>query len=173
MLELSPDTDKINLVFPSDMPDKWDTPLDCKYSRETRLEWIAGLFDGGLVLRKQQPKPIWDIYSHNMSFLKDLKLLFQTLGGDARVTKNEDMNRAPYSLRLSGSTMQKLRSLPVVTRTMTIPEVKYNSKKRTNQIPRFADLIDEGVVADTYGFIEPNRRMAVFNGILLADGYPI
>jgi ribonucleoside-diphosphate reductase alpha chain len=171
-LETTSETDKINIVFPSDMPDIWDIPLDTKYSLETKLEWLAGLFDGGLVLRKQKPRPIWHIYSYNEEFLKDLKLLFQTLGGDARVVKNQDMNRASYSLRLSGVTMQNLRSMLIPTKTLTIPEIKYNPKKRTYQVPRIADVIDEGVVADTYGFIEPNRRTAVFNGILIGDGYP-
>jgi ribonucleoside-diphosphate reductase alpha chain len=170
-LETTSETDKVNIVFPSDMPDIWDTPLDSKYSLETKLEWLAGLFDGGLVLRKQHPRPIWHMYSYNEEFLKDLKLLFQTLGGDARVIKNQDMNRASYSLRLSGVTMQNLRSMLIPTKTLTIPEIKYNPKKRTYQVPRIADVIDEGVVADTYGFIEPNRRTAVFNGILIGDGY--
>lgn len=168
-LELDEKTDKVNLHFPSDMPDIFDTPLDISYSLETKLEWLSGLFDGGLVKRKADNSPIWHIYSHNGNFLKDLKLMFQTLGGDARVIKNQDMEKAPYSIRLSGVAMQNLRKMKLPTKTLTIPEINYY--RRGYQMPRVVDVVDEGMVGDAFGFIEPKRRAGVFNGILLGDGY--
>lgn len=168
-LKLDAATDKTNLYFPKDMPDIYDTPLSTEYSFETRLEWLAGLFDGGLIKRAVRAQPIWHIYSKSGGFLKDLKLIFQTFGGDARVIKNQDLERDPYSIRLSGVLMQNLRKFELPMHVHHIPEIHYY--RRGYQMPRIADIKDEGLRGDTYGFIEPNRRAAIFNGILLGDGY--
>jgi ribonucleoside-diphosphate reductase alpha chain len=168
-LELDPKTDKTNLYFPEDMPDIYEVPLSTEYSLETKLEWLAGLFDGGLTKRANREQPIWHIYSKSEGFLRDLKLMFQTLGGDARVIKNQDMERDPYSIRLSGVTMQNIRKFNIQMNNHVIPEINYY--RRGFQMPRIVSVLDEGAVGDTYGFIEPNRRSAIFNGILLGDGY--
>lgn len=167
-LELK-ESDKTSLYFPDSIPDIYEVPLSTEYSLETKLDWLAGLFDGGLTKRAVRDRPIWHIYSKSENFLKDLKLMFQTLGGDARVIKNEDLARDPYSIRLSGVTMQNLRKMQIPLNNHQIPEINYY--RRGFQMPRIVDVLDEGVVGDTYGFIEPKRRSAVFNGILLGDGY--
>lgn len=162
-------TDRNSLIFSPDVVEMYQIPFDAEYSLETRLDWLAGLFDGGLIKRKVKPRPIWDIYSKNENFLREMKLFMQMLGGDARVTKNEDLARAPYSLRVAGVTMQNIRKLGLPAHSTSIPEIKL--KNRGYTMPKIASVVDEGVVADTYGFIEPNRRAGVFNGILLGDGY--
>jgi len=159
-------TDKKSLYFYNQMPEDFTLPLDGKYSLETKLEWLAGFFDGGLTKRKVGSQPMWHIYSENFEFLKQVKLLIQTLGEDIRVVKNEDINRLPYSLRFSGRPMQTLRKLAVPTKYITIPEIEYY--RRGVSSPRVKQIIDNNRYDTSYTFMEPINHRAVFNGILSA-----
>lgn len=155
--------DRENLYLPSDMPHKWDLPLDADYSLKTRLEWLAGLFDGGLLKRKLAPRPIWHIYSENLDFLTQVKLLVQTLGGDARAVPNQDLGRAPYSFRISGTAIQNLRKLNIPTQFQKFPAIEYT--RRGLELPKVISVEDEYRFSDVYNFIGTETKAAVFNGL--------
>jgi ribonucleoside-diphosphate reductase alpha chain len=165
-LDLDPRTDKTNLYFTTEMLGDFEVPLSTKYSLESKLEWLAGLFDSGLIKRKIGSQPMWHLYSNNFQFLKDMKLFMQTLGSDVRVVKNEDMNRLEYTLRFSGRPMQNLRKLGVPAKYITIPEVSY--KRRGVGYPRIVSIIDNNRRDTVYTLMEKKTHRAVFNGILNA-----
>lgn len=156
-------TDKVNLYFPKDFPAKWEIPLDSNYSLETKLEWLAGLFDGGLLKRKLAPKPIWHIYSESKDFLSQVRLLVQTLGGDTRVVANDDLGRAPNSLRISGHAIQNLIKLKIPTKVHKFPVIDY--KRRGLTTPKIVTVEDDYRTSPVYNFLETQGHGAIFNGI--------
>jgi hypothetical protein len=164
-LETSEQT-KQSLYFPEDLPDKWELPLDSKYTYESKLIWLAGLFDGGLIKRKTKPKPIWHIYSDNFDFLSQIKLLLQTLGGDARVVPNEDFARAHYSFRVSGAAIQNLIQLNVPTKNHKFPVINY--RRRGIETPKIKTVESAFRTSDVYNFIGTQQKTAIFNGIYTA-----
>ena len=160
-------SDKESLYLPHDLQYKWDVPLDSKYSVETKLEWVAGLFDGGLVKRKIAPKPIWHMYSDNLDFLSQVKLLLQTLGAETRAVPNEDLTKAPNSLRVAGSSIQSLIKLNIPTKAHKFPVIEY--KRRGIETPKVKSVEDEYRFSDVYNFVGTEGKTAVFNGMYTAS----
>ena len=156
-------TDKVNLHFVKGLPEAFELPLDPSYSLGTRLEWVAGLADGGMAPRKMKPLPIYHLYTNNWDFLVQLKLLFQTMGGDVRIAKNEDLTRAYYSLRVSGSVMQRLKKLNMPTLVTEIPEHKYT--RRGIDTPKIVSVEDAYRTSDVYNFVSTEAKTAVLNGL--------
>lgn len=163
-LELDPTKDNKKILnFRSDMPERFELPLEAGYSLETRLLWLAGLFDGGLIKRKVGDRPIWNIYSDNKDFLWQLKLLMQTVGGNPKVIENEDLNRAHFTMRLNNRPVQTLRELGIPMKNHTFPEIKYT--KRGMEFPRMSEVVDDFKKADIYNITLKSGDMAMFNGI--------
>ncbi|MGL4999438.1 MAG: LAGLIDADG family homing endonuclease [Cetobacterium sp.] len=110
-------TSKHEFVFVDTIPEDFTVPLDPMYSLDTKLDWLAGLFDAGLAKRKMKPIPIWHYYSDSVDFLYQLKLLLQTLGVDSRFVKNDDAQaHMHYSLRIRARGMEVLRDLGLPSR---------------------------------------------------------
>lgn len=161
-------TDKVNLHFVEGLPGPFELPVEAGYSLETRLEWLAGLTDAGIVKRKIKPKPIWHLYTYNWDFLVQLKLLFQTLGGDVRITKNDDLCRAPYSIRISHTVMTKLKQLNMKTVVTDIPDLPANVR-RGIETPKIIAVEDAYRTSDVYNFVGTANGAAVFNGLYTAS----
>lgn len=160
-------TDKVNLHFVDDLPADYEVPLDAGYSLETRLQWLAGLFDGGLSIRKREPKPLWHLYSNSGDFLYQIKLLIQTLGGDVRIVKNQDMTKEAYSLRISGKVMTTLTQLNIPTVKTPVPHLKY--QRRGIETPKIIAVEDDYRTSDVYNFVGTKNGAAVFNGLYTAS----
>jgi hypothetical protein len=161
-------TDKVNLTFPEYLPEDFALPLDSGYSLATRLEWLSGLCDSGFYKRKVKPKPIWHHFSDNPFFLRDLKLLTQTLGQDARVVPNEDRTRLKYSYRLSGKAFQEMYALGIKTFYIPKPEtIEY--KRRGIETPKVVDVESDFRTSDVFNFIETPNQTAVFEGVFTAS----
>jgi ribonucleoside-diphosphate reductase alpha chain len=156
-------TDRVNLYFKEDMPHHTELPLGENYSIQTRLEWLAGFFDGGLAKRKITDRPIWCAYSNSGDLLNNVRLLVQTLGGDTRVIKNDDMTRAPYSWRISGMAMQNLVKLEIPTKYLKLPVIEY--KRRGVTSPKVLKIEDSFRDSDIYNFVGTERKTAIFNGL--------
>lgn len=160
-------TNRINIKFIDDIPGPYELPLAPEYSLETKLEWLAGLVDGGFALRKTKPRPIYHLYTYNWDFLVQMKLLFQTLGGDVRIIKNEDYTRAPYSMRVSGQLMMNLKKLNMPT---VITEIQdYNYSRRGIETPKIISVEDAYRTSDVYNFVGTENGAAVFNGLYTAS----
>ena len=160
-------TDKVNLHFVDGLPEPFEVPLGPGYSLETRLEWLAGLVDGGFALRKTKPRPLYALYTEHWDFLVQLKLFFQIMGADVRIGKNEDLTRAQYTMRTSGRYMQELKKLNMPTVTTEVKEYLY--EKRGLETPKVATVEDAYRTSDVYNFIGTEMGAAVFNGLYTAS----
>jgi ribonucleoside-diphosphate reductase alpha chain len=160
-------TDKINIYFKEDMPHYTELPLGEDYSLKTRLEWLAGFFDGGLAKRKVSHRPIWCSYSDSGDLLNNVRLLVQTLGSDTRVIKNDDLYRAPYSWRISGIAIQNLIKLNIPTIYMKFPVIEY--KRRGITSPKIAKIENSYRTSDIYNFVGTENKTAVFNGLYISS----
>lgn len=156
-------TNNISLYFKEDMPHHTELPLGEDYSLKTRLEWLAGFFDGGVIKRKASHRPIWNAYSESGDLLNNVRLLVQTLGGDTRVVKNEDMYRLPYSWRISNVAMQSLVKLNIPTIYMKFPVIEYTHRGISS--PKISKIEDSYRNSDVYNFVGTERKAAIFNGL--------
>jgi ribonucleoside-diphosphate reductase alpha chain len=160
-------TDRVNLHFVDSLPGPFEVPLGPGYSLETRLEWLAGLVDGGFALRKTKPRPLYALYTENWDFLVQLKLFFQIMGADVRITENQDLTRAHYSMRVSGRYMQNFKKLNIPTVTTEIKEYSY--VKRGLETPKVTTVEDAYRTSDVYNFVGTEMGAAVFNGLYTAS----
>jgi ribonucleoside-diphosphate reductase alpha chain len=162
-------TSKTTLAFVESLPDNFKIPLDASYSNTTKLEWLAGLFDGGLMKRKTKPVPVWQLYSDNVDFLYQVKLLLQTLGVDSTHTKNRDVKTKHYSLSIRGKALELIRDqgLPTITTKFENIHIKPNGPNgtRTNRILSVEDAYR---TSDVYNFVTTTQKSAILNGMYIA-----
>lgn len=169
-LELDrPNTNKMSLAFVDTLPLDFDIPLDASYSNATKLEWLAGLFDGGLMKRKAKPVPVWQMYSDNVDFLYQVKLLLQTLGVDSTHIKNKDTKFQHYSLSIRGKALEVLRDQGIPTVTTRFEDVHIKPNGPNGVKPARIKSVESAYrTADVYNFTETKRKTAVANGMFIA-----
>lgn len=167
-LELQgPQINKYRLTFSEELPADYEVPLDSGYSLETRLEWLAGLFDAGFTKRKGGQSPIWHLYSEHPDFLYQLKLLLQTLGVDSRHIKNEDLNRAHYSIRVTTRAAYKLKELgikPMIS-IFDEPAPPRPRARLGTTCPKILSVENAHRTSDIYNFVGTKNKAAIFNGL--------
>lgn len=163
------ETSKISIVLPETLPHDFEVPLDPKYSIETKLEWLAGLFDGGFYKRKTKPLPIWMFYSDSGDFLYQVKLLLQTLGVDSTHVKNNDAVSKYYSISVRGKALEVLRDLGIPTVLKKFEDIHIKPNGPNGVLPaRIHSVEDAYRTADIYNFTETKRKTAVVNGMFIA-----
>lgn len=163
-------TTKTSLVFNESLPRDFEVPLDPKYSVDTKLEWLAGLFDAGLQKRKAWPT-IWHLYSDNVDFLYQVKLLLQTLGVESRHVPNQDHRFLHYSLRITARYTDVLVDLGLPTLVRKLERAPYIAPPRGPQAPqsvRVVSIQDAYRTSDIYNFEPTTRKSAVLNGLFTA-----
>jgi ribonucleoside-diphosphate reductase alpha chain len=171
--ELALDLDKTtttSLFYRENLPRDFEVPLDPKYSVETKLEWLAGLFDSGLLKRKLRPT-IWHLHSDNVDFLYQVKLLLQTLGVDSRHVANQDHRFQHYSLRITERYIEVLIDLGVPTLVRKLErslEPRSKNGPTTSRSARVSSVEDALRTSDIYNFESTTRKAAVLNGMLTA-----
>jgi hypothetical protein len=171
--ELALDTEETtstSLVYNRSLPRDFEVPLDPKYSVETKLDWLAGLFDSGLLKRKTGPT-IWHLHSNNVDFLYQVKLLLQTLGVDSRHVANQDHRFQLYSLRIIARNIENLIDLGIPTlvrkleRSPNLPSITGPQSSRSARVVLVEDALR---TSDIYNFETTTRKSAVLNGMLAA-----
>lgn len=164
-----PNTTKTSLSFVESLPEDFMLPLDPNYSIETKLEWVAGLFDGGLYKRKTKPIPVWMFYSDSVDFLYQIKLLLQTLGVDSTHTKNRDPISKQYSLSIRGKALEVIRDQGLPTITTKFEDVYINPKGPNGVKPASIQSVENAYrTSDIYNFTNTKRKTAVTNGMFIA-----
>lgn len=150
------------------VPFNWDV--------SSRLEWLAGLFDGdGTELIEGGLQ----ICSTNQSFLKDLQILLSTLGVNCKIVnaQEEGLKIMPdgkggekeyycqKSLRLclGAVQMQSLKELGLKCERMSFDKAP---QRDASQFVKIIKIEDAGYAENVYCFSEPLRHYGVFNGIL-------
>lgn len=164
-------TTKHSVFFPSHIGEDFAVPLDVKYSLDTKLDWLAGLFDAGLHKRKIKPIPIWHYYSSNPDFLYQTKLLLQTLGVDSRFVLNDDPKAYLYysfSIRAKGMEVLRDLGLPSKLHVFDTYSTRVNVKGAQGTQNAFVSSVDRAFRSSETCVIVPEDRStssAVINGI--------
>jgi ribonucleoside-diphosphate reductase alpha chain len=168
----------INLTLPVNIRDKYYVPVNCDL--KTRLDWFAGLCDSdGCISRNGDDQQLQIASIHN-EFLKDVKLMLQTCGVNAKITlmHNERQTLMPdgkggkslYTsktinrLLVASCDLQHLVSIGLSCKRLIINS--HNPQRNASTFVKIEDVIYSGRRDDTYCFTEPKRHMGVFNGIL-------
>lgn len=164
------DTEKTtttSLFYNKQLPSNFDVPLEPKYSVETKLDWLAGLFDAGLMKRKINPLKIWLLHSDSVDFLYRVKLLLQTLGVDSRHVPNKDHRFQHYTLMITHKAIEVLIDLgiPVLVRDLQREQGYRGNSNRKLNYPEVVSVEDAYMSSDIYNFEYTSEHSAVLNGL--------
>lgn len=158
---------------------------DAIHTIESRLQWFAGLIDGDGVICVNGDSQTLQLGSINLTFLREVQLMLQTLGVQSKIRKMRDAGQnylpkndgtgnyafydtqATYRLLITGTGLWNLLQLGLKTNRLHITAHKPN--RECSALVKVEDVIDEGRYDDTYCFTEPLRNMGVFNGILTGN----
>ena len=158
---------------------------DCNYTISSRLQWLAGWLDAdGCIYRNNGNQQIVGS-SINLSFLKQVQLMLQTLGISCKIKQNmvAGMRKLPandgtgdnkdffcqdsYRLLITSCDVAKLMQLGSKFHRLKL--VEYSPQRDAKQFVKVKEVKDEGRYSDTYCLTEPKRNMAMFNGILTGN----
>jgi ribonucleoside-diphosphate reductase alpha chain len=172
---LQPKHDRIKCILPDDLPAKFTVPLN-GYSVDSRLEWLAGLLDAdGNVHTSQNGLNSLRISSINLDFLRQVRLMIQTLGVDTNISLSKvagnhiikgkvDKCKPLYELNITCYGLYQLSLLGL--KTNRLKWIAQKPSKECRQFIRVEHIEITGRVDDTYCFTEHKRHLGMFNGIL-------
>ncbi|MDB9314732.1 LAGLIDADG family homing endonuclease [Spirulina sp. CS-785/01] len=165
--------------LPLDIPPKFTVPLN-GYTVKSRLEWLAGLLDAdGCVYRNGKNEAL-ALVSTNQVFLRDIRLMLQTLGVDSKIAlvlqagdqlmpdgqggKKAYFCQNAYRLTISSNGLFQLGEMGLKTHRLqwTLRQPQRNA----SQFIRVQEVELTCRRDDTYCFTEPLRHLGMFNGIL-------
>ena len=165
-------TNKIN-------KDKFFTPLN--YSIDTKLKWLAGLFDAdGCINESVKGHTSIQYTSINYEFIKEVQLILSTLSCMTSIKCVRDLCtqslpdgiggykdytcQPVYCLYISQTYVHKLKLLgfsPYRLKINTTDDVLQNKR-----LIKVLGVIDTQIDSPTYCFNEPIKHTGIFNGIL-------
>lgn len=153
-----------------------------EYNINSRVQWLAGLFDADGCVVNVDGSLTLQLTSINKDFLKELQLMLQTLGVNSKVklirpeslkymNKNDGTNdkkeylcKTTYRILISGNGLLQLKELGFTTYRL-----KIDGNIPNRNAERFIQIVDveyNNRISDTYCFTEHKRNMGMFNGIL-------
>lgn len=160
---------------------KYTVPT-ASHTIESRLNWLAGICDSDGVLLINKSSQSIQIGSSNLQFMKDIKLMLQTLGihsyisigrvdginllpaNDGTGELKEFNTRQAYRLCIASGGIYNLLNLGLACRRLNLQSiVTQRDAIRFVKVVRVEDL---GRVDDTFCLTEKNRGMVMFNGHL-------
>lgn len=162
-----------------DLEAKYFVPMS-NFTLDTRLEWFAGICDSDGTISRNGSNQSLQLTSTNSDFLKQIVLMLQTMGVNARIGKNSPggeqmmpdgrggstlyMCKPTERLLVTSGDLQHLLSLGINFRRLKVAE--HTPQRSAAHFVRVTDVEDTGRVDATFCFTEPKRHMGVFNGIL-------
>lgn len=171
---------RTNVRLPIDIDEKFYVPINAHI--EDRIRWFEGYSDGDGTIARNAGSCQLQIASIELEFLRNVRLMLQTLGVDSKITKMRDARaklmpdgkgrkkeyqcKELYRILISSGGLVKLRSLGYAPKRLVIPEL------RPKQISaRFISIISVTPAerTDTFCFTEPKLHMGMFNGVLMGQ----
>lgn len=164
------------------LKDKFFVPTH-DYTVESRLEWLAGIFDSDGTIARNGKTQSLQLGSINKGFLQDVQMMLQTLGVNSRINHAADAgermmpandgsgeNKAFYCqeawrLLLGQHEVGKLVDLGIKFSRLNL-DYSYRGNRECSHFNKVVEVIDEGRYDNTYCFTESKRGMGMFNGIL-------
>ena len=176
---------RLNLNYAAGvLQDKFFVPSS-DYTVESRLTWLAGLFDGDGTLTNNNGTESIQLVSINKPFLLELQLLLQELGVDSKISLASEAAyrklpandgtgelkdfwcKESYRILIAGSYLNHLVALGLPT-ARVVPTVREYNRKAT-QFVRVISVTDNNEVAPTYCGTEPEHNKLMFNGVLTGN----
>lgn len=172
---------RVNVILPEDIPKKFEVPL--RSSVDTKLKWLAGYLDmDGTVARNGKNESL-QVSCVEHEFLKDVQLLLQTLGINAKIVTGAEEGerlmpdgkggkanfwcRETKRLLINSNQLYQLSLLGFKTFRLKF-DIR-EPQREASQFSRVNSIIDEGRYDDTFCVNEPLEHKAVFNGILTGN----
>lgn len=167
---------RINCRLPLDISDKYFVPMN--YDLHSKLRWLEGYCDGDGTIARNGINESVQITSINLSFLKKVHLMCQTLGINPKVTKNNGKRKQmlpdgnggekeysckeTYRLLISSYDLYKLSTIGFSPKRL-----KYTVRKPQRNANQFVKVqsVEKSVISDTYCFNEPKKHRGIFNGV--------
>lgn len=162
-----------------DLHAKYFVPLS-NYTVDSRLEWLAGLLDSDGAVSRNGDNQSLQIASTNKQFLRDVLLMLQTLGVQARISETTGAGeqsmpdgRGGYRLYqcaaldrllINSTDTQALLQLGLDLRRLRIN--KHSPNRNASHFVRVTEVKETGRRDMTFCFTEHKRHMGVFNGLL-------
>lgn len=171
----------LNVLLPLDLAPKFAVPINAELTN--KLLWFAGLCDGDGTVVKSGKAECIQIASVNLQFLRDIRLMLQTLGVGAHIglmhearqcempdhkggTKMYDCQKC-YRMVISASRTHQLLKLGLKTYRLKFSGIEPNdTNSRYIKIKSVTPLSQK---SDTFCFTEEKNHAGVFNGHLLGN----
>jgi ribonucleoside-diphosphate reductase alpha chain len=172
---------KINTLLPLDLERKFVVPLNAEL--DNKLRWLEGYLDADACIARNGTNESIQVVSIEIEFLKDVQLMLQTMGVNAKIV---DMLPERQALLPDGKGGQKLYDCKESKRLLinsndlyhlhligfSPKRLKFSPRKPQRECSQFVKIVsieNTGRLADTYCVSEPLEHKAVFNGILTGN----
>ena len=159
--------------------DKYEVPLN--YSIDTKLKWIAGLFDADACTNTSYSGHTSIQYSSiNYDFIKQVQLLLTTLGvhtiikcvrdtctqlmPDGKGGQAEYECKPVYCMYITQHHVHEMVKLGFSPKRLVIHTSE--DVKQNRRLLRIVSVKDTHTMSETYCFNEPKEHTGIFNGIL-------
>ncbi len=168
-------------INPLILEDKFFVPIN--YNIDSKLRWLEGLFDGDGTVSRNGENQSLQLSSNQLNFLREVRLLLQTLGIDSKITdlypegyrllpdgkggKSEYYCLKTYRLLINSISTQKLLQLGFSPKRLLL-----KSHRPNRDASRFIKVKSIETVSyreDTYCFHEESRGYGIFNGVLTGN----
>ncbi len=164
-----------------DLREKFFVP-DSSYTVESRVKWLEGYLDADGTLLDFTKSQSIQVACVEIEFLKEVQLMLQTLGVDAKLCHARDEGRyllpkndgseelAEYDckevqrLLINGEGVYSLFLLGFSPKRLLLKGKK--PQRDCKHFNKILSVVDEGRISDTFCFTEPKRNMGMFNGVL-------
>lgn len=149
-------------------------PID--YNLKSKLDWLAGLFDGDGTELKEGGLQLVSI---NREFLSNLQKLLSTVGVQSKVlfANKAGLRSMPdhkggsalyqcqesYRICIGAKQMQLLKSLGLKCERMSFDKTP---QRDASQFITVVSVIENGIADKVYCFNEPKRHLGIFGGVI-------
>jgi ribonucleotide reductase alpha subunit len=146
------------------------------YNLKSKLDWLAGLFDGDGTELKEGGLQLASV---DKSFLKGLQKLLTTVGVQSKILLankagyrsmpdghggyKDFLCQESYRICIGATQMQTLKKLGLKCERMSFDKAP---QRDASQFVSVVDVTESGVAEKVYCFNEPKRHLGVFDGIL-------
>jgi ribonucleoside-diphosphate reductase alpha chain len=176
-LYVDDDLERTTVFLPPGLPPKFTVPVNA--SLESRLRWFEGFCDGDACVARNGSSLALQAWSTELDFLRQVRLMLQTMGCDpnitggrparvARIRERDYTCRETWRLLVNGTDLWTLIGLGFAPARLDFA----GGAPPNRDARRFAQVVSVTPLeetAPTYCFTEPLRSRGVFEGVLAGN----
>lgn len=169
--------DKLTVFLPQDLVPKYSIPMGANIN--DKIHWIEGYCDGNGTITYNGNDVCLHLWSTEVSFLNEMRLMLQTMGCDPKlmggtnstpITINgiNHISKEEWYIQINNNDLYTLNNLGFKPITIDLSGVR---KTRKSNISHVKVLSIEPIVkqAPTFCFTETKRGKGVFGGVLTGN----